>query len=218
MTVQTSGVADVVLREWGAPAERADVAVLTVHGRGQHPDFMRAVSERFGATPVRFYAPRAQQQSWYPQSFLAPLAQNQPVLDRSLEMLDSCLDTVTERGFPAERVVLWGFSQGACLLAHHLCTKPQCYAGVLLFTGGYLGPEQLPRPAGEPLRGMSTVLRSRHDDPWVPPHRVAETALLLNSMGSLLDLRIEAGEEHVITDEACRTATNLLRTCSSGET
>lgn len=214
MTAHTPNVSDATMQEWGKPGERADLAVLTVHGRGQDPEYMRTVSERFGAAPVRFYAPHAPQHSWYPQSFLEPLDRNQPTLDRSLETLDSCLDMITGQGFPVERVALWGFSQGACLLAHHLWTKPQHYAGVLLFTGGYLGAKTLPPPAGEPLRGMCAVLRSIHDDPWVPPHRVAETALLLSTMGALVNLRIEAGAEHGITDEACHAATELLVTAA----
>lgn len=217
MTAHTPSISDATMQEWGEPVERTDLAVLTVHGRGQDPEFMRAVSQRFGAAPVRFYAPHASQHSWYPQPFLAPIDGNQPTLDRSLGTLDSCLHTIAARGFPAERVALWGFSQGACLLAHYLCTKPRHYAGVLLFTGGYLGPETLPPPPGEPLRGMSTVLRSIHDDPWVPPHRIVETALLLSNMGALVNLRIEAGTEHSITDEACHAATELLVTAAARE-
>jgi predicted esterase len=198
-----------VLVEWGAPADRAALAVLAVHGRGQDPAFMQATAHRLGTASVRFFAPEAEGNTWYPLSFLEPVERNQPALDRSVQVLEACLDRLAEAGFDSGRVVLWGFSQGACLLSHLVLSAPRRVAGLVLFTGGYPGTEPT-APDGQALRGVPVVLRSIEDDPWVPRHRVDETAALLRQAGAEVDLRIDPGTDHVITDEACATATELL--------
>ena len=201
---------DPLVLRWGASADVAECAVLSVHGRSQDPTFMRRTSERFGATGVRFYAPEAPGHSWYPQPFLEPLHRNRPALDDSLRVLERSLAQLAEAGFGPERVVLWGFSQGACLLAHHVLTSPQRFAGLVLFTGGYLGQASMPALENAPLREMPALVRSIDQDPWVPRFRVEDTARLLSGAGAAVDLRIDPGDEHVITDEACASATRLL--------
>ncbi|WP_210035503.1 alpha/beta hydrolase [Pseudonocardia parietis] len=199
------------MHEWGATAGTASLAVLAVHGRGQTPQFMQETAGRFAAAQVRFHAPHASGDSWYPEPFLAPLERNRPALDRSLEVVTGCLDELAGRGFPRDRVVLWGFSQGACLLAHHVLTvAPQRYGGLILFTGGCIGPKPVTAPPAGALDGLDTVVRSIDRDPWVPRYRVEQTAELLERAGASVDLRIDPGNEHVITDEACGAAGALL--------
>ncbi|MBB3050842.1 putative esterase [Prauserella isguenensis] len=197
------------LQEWGVPAERAELAVLTVHGRGQDPAFMRATSERFGPAPVRFFAPEAEGNTWYPLSFLEPADRNEPALGRSLQVLEDAFGRVARAGFDARRIVLWGFSQGACLMSQLILTAPRPVAGLVVFTGGYIGTEP-PRPEAGSLHDVPTVVRSVEHDPWVPRERVEATTALLRGAGADVDHRIAPGDEHVITDEACRMATELL--------
>lgn len=205
------------MREWGVTAGTAGLAVLAVHGRGQTPQFMRETAARFTAPDARFFAPHARGDSWYPEPFLAPLERNRAALEESLETVTGCLDELARRGFPRERVVLWGFSQGACLLAHHVLTvAAQRYAGLVLFTGGYIGPELITGPPAGSLSGLDAVVRSIDRDPWVPRYRVEETAALLERAGASVDLRIDPGDEHVITDEACAAAGELLATAGAG--
>lgn len=197
--------------EWGAGPEEAKFAVLAVHGRGGDPGSMREVADRFGPAPARFFAPEAPGNSWYPGGFLQPLESNQPDLENSLRTVARCLDQLAEAGFGPDRVVLWGFSQGACLISHYALTvAPRRYAGLIVFTGGFIGPDAIPAPVEDSLAGVPVVLRSISEDPWVPRHRVEETASALRVAGAAVDLRIDPGDEHIITDEACQAATELL--------
>lgn len=196
--------------EWGARWSEADLAVLALHGRGQDPDFMRATASRFGVAPVRFCAPEAPGNTWYPQPFLDPVERNQPKLDQSLRTVEECVRGLAERGFGPERLVLLGFSQGACLVAQYALTRPRQFAGLVVLTGGHLTPEPFPPPSGAPLQGVPAVVRSIENDPWVPRWRVAETAALLAERGASVDLRVDPGHEHIITDEACHAATEVL--------
>lgn len=200
---------------WGDPG--APVAVLALHGRGGDPADMRATATRFGPVPARFVAPRADGASWYPKPFLEPFEENRAALETALGVVDDQLARLAEQGYGRDRVVLWGFSQGACLAAHHvLARRTAPLAGLVLFTGGFVGPDPLPPPSAGSLAGTPAVLRSISDDPWVPRRRVEETAALLTGGGAEVDLWIEPGDEHVITDEACGAAGGLLRGIAVG--
>lgn len=106
---------------WGDPD--APLVVLALHGRGRDPDDMRATAARFGDVPARFVAPAAPGGSWYPKPFLEPFDENRDALLRALDVVDDRLARLAEAGVGRDRVVLWGFSQGACLAAHHLLVR-----------------------------------------------------------------------------------------------
>src|ERR1700712_2408926 len=108
---------------WGNP--EASVAVVAVHGRTQDTAFIRSVTDRMQAPDATFFAPQAAGNSWYPHPFLEPLENNQPALDHSLEILDDALAVLEGEGFDSGRIVLLGFSQGACLLSHYVFTRPR---------------------------------------------------------------------------------------------
>ncbi|MEJ8277631.1 alpha/beta hydrolase [Pseudonocardia spirodelae] len=200
---------------WGDPA--APLVVLALHGRGRDPADMAATAARFGDVPARFVAPRAAGDSWYPKPFLEPFDENRDALLRALDVVDDQLARLADEGAGRDRVVLWGFSQGACLAAHHVLVRdPRPCAGLVLHTGGFVGPDPVPGPPAGSLAPTPAVLRSVSRDPWVPAHRVRETASLLAGAGARVDLRIDDGGEHVITDEACAAAAGLLHAVAVG--
>lgn len=198
------------MQSWGAQRSEARLAVLAVHGRGQTPSFMHQQSQRINVEGIRYYAPHAFGDSWYPRPFMDPIESNEPEVEHALDGLQHSIARIGADGFPYRNVVLWGFSQGACLLSHFLVTRPSRPAGLLIFTGGFLGQGPIEPHAGRPLHGVPAVLRSIDHDPWVPPGRVQDTADLLAAMGAEVDLRISPGTGHVITDEAMTTARRLL--------
>lgn len=195
---------------WGSSLEEARVALLAVHGRGQTPAFMESLSERFKVSRVRYYGPSAAANTWYPKPFLEAIERNEPALSHALATLSSHVDSVLSDGFTLDKVVLCGFSQGACLLSHFVLSHPVKYGGLILLTGGYLGPDTITAPAGKPLDGVPAVLRSVEQDPWVPKSRVEQTAAALLASGAKVDIRIAPGREHIITEEAVDAAVKLL--------
>jgi phospholipase/carboxylesterase len=193
---------------WGR--DEAPVVVLTVHGRGQQPEFMRQLAGRFGPLPARFVAPAAPGGSWYPLPFLQPIELNQPHLGNSLADINQRIDQLLESGTAARELVLFGFSQGACLLTHLLLSSPRALGGAVLLTGGFIGPDAITPPAEGSFGGMPVLMRSIQDDPWVPAYRVHESARLFEAAGAQVDLRIDPGNEHIVTDEACDAAAKLI--------
>lgn len=197
---------------WGAPRSEAHVAVIAVHGRDQSPQDMVELAARLRPSPVRFYAPTAPGGSWYPRPFLEAIEDNQPSLDESLGILDATLAGVLDQGWAPAEVVLWGFSQGACLSAQYVLQQRPRIGALALFTGGYLGPGDPPRPEPGCLSGTRALLRSIEDDPWVPAYRVRRTGEALLTNGAAVDCVIGPGREHVVTDEAIEALETVLGT------
>ncbi|RZI53778.1 MAG: phospholipase [Pseudonocardia sp.] len=205
------------LTEWGAELSKAEIAVLGVHGRGQSPDFIRELTERLRVDNARFFAPHAPDNSWYPQPFLKPRRCNQPALDVAMAEMAEHLETIQAAGFAASDIFLMGFSQGACLLSHFVLTQRPAFGGLVCFTGGFVGAEPIAVPTAAFLRGVPALVRSIADDPFVPSSRVIETAHLLMAAGAHVDVRVDSGTEHIISDEAVSAASLLLRRRSQDE-
>lgn len=201
--------------EWGASSREAKVAVLAIHGRGQTPESMKEFSTSLSTPNARFFAPSAENASWYPHPFLEPLEKNQPELDRSLALIPQFLSVIASAGYSPEKTVLWGFSQGACLLAHYLAMRHfKCGAAILL-TGGYIGPNPLPEFRGLPLVDIPILMRTVAEDPWVPQWRVEETAENFSQRGAKVDLKVAPGAEHIITKEAFAAASELINSVAA---
>ena len=198
------------LEPWGAEAPYARIAVLAVHGRDQDPGFMKDLSARLACSSARFYGARADGRSWYPRPFMEPIPANQPRLDDAMAAIAAAIAAIGNDGFESGRIVLWGFSQGACLLSHFIATHQPRIGGAILFTGGYIGPVPVDVPRGAPLAGVPVVVRSLENDPWVPRGRVEATVDLLRSSGALVDAAIAPGTEHIVTEEATDAGGALL--------
>ncbi|WP_151526990.1 alpha/beta hydrolase [Serinicoccus kebangsaanensis] len=194
---------------WGE--EDAPVAVLAVHGRTQSPADMRALAERLDVEGLRWLAPAAAGQTWYPYGFMEERPDDDPWLAWSLEVVDRQLDRLTTAGYPPEKVVLLGFSQGACLLAHWALLHPARYAGLVILTGGYVGTERESVSFSGDFDATPALLAGREADPWVPRTRMAQTEEWLRGMGARLTSLVEPGDEHQVTTTATELTARLLR-------
>jgi phospholipase/carboxylesterase len=198
--------------QWGADPATARLAVLAVHGRGGDPEAMREVADRVDLPDVTYLAPAADGASWYPERFLQPVAQNEPELTWALEAVDTGLAQLADLGFAPARIVLLGFSQGACLLAEHLSRAAgPAVGGAALLTGGYVGPEGEPRTAAGDLAGIPVLLACAAEDAWVPLSRVHETARLLRGAGATVTVEVYEDLDHVVSDAAVAATRRLLR-------
>ena len=63
--------------EAGAPLGTAPVVIL-VHGRNSAPANILDLARRFERPALTYLAPAAANRTWYPLSFLAPIAENEP--------------------------------------------------------------------------------------------------------------------------------------------
>ena len=213
MTDSTNPHLAVPLRFDGPPPGTSTFGAVLVHGRGQTPDFMADMAERAGMAEVYRALPEAHENSWYPDRFMEPLDTNEPRLSYGLEAVEKAIAALHHRGFGSDHIALIGFSQGACLLAEYLVRRPRRYGAVALLTGGYIGPDDVPRLVGgniNTLRGTPVLLSSSEVDEWVPPSRVRQTADLMQEMGASVTLRIHTASTHGVDAAEIRSVRQLL--------
>src|SRR5262245_51500232 len=129
----------------GAPLERARAAAILLHARGSSADDILSLGEEFGFADIAYLAPQAANHSWYPYSFLAPLAQNEPYLGNALATVGAAFAHLDRAGFAAERVALIGFSQGGCLALEYAARHAQRYGAIAGLSAGLIGPPGTPR-------------------------------------------------------------------------
>lgn len=198
-----------VLRH-GADLTTARAVTLLVHGRNRTPDEMIALAEKIAPPAMAFVAPTADNASWYPQSFLAPLEQNQPQLDGALARLDALVAELEASGFGRERIALVGFSQGACLLCEYVLRRPTRWGALVSLTGGAIGPPETELRASGQLDGTPMYFGIAAEDAWVPLSRSRATATLFTDLGAEIHFRIREGAEHVISDDDIAATRQLL--------
>ena len=186
----------------GAPLERAAKVVLLIHGRHASGTVILPLADRLAMPGLCFLAPDAQTGSWYPGLFLAPIITNEPYLSQALERLGTILGAIEKLGFDiARQVVLAGFSQGACLVLEYAARNPRRYAGILGFTGGFIGPDPMLREERGTFDGTPVFLGCSEKDPFIPAKRVLETAEHLKAHGAIVTTRFYPGSDHIINDD-----------------
>ncbi|MEO6814693.1 MAG: phospholipase, partial [Ginsengibacter sp.] len=90
-------------------------ALIMIHGRGGNAGDIISLADHLEVNNFALLAPQANNNSWYPYSFMAPLSNNEPRLSAALSVLKEIMDDITAEGITEENIYFLGFSQGACL-------------------------------------------------------------------------------------------------------
>ena len=188
----------------------AAAAVILVHGRGGSGEGMLELARAIGGKDVAWLAPQAEGGSWYPYSFLAAIESNEPWLSASLDVLGRLVMQCGDAGLPTEQVALGGFSQGGCLSAEYAARNARRYGGLVILSGGLIGPPGTPREYAGSFAGTPTLLGCSDVDPHIPVERVNETARVLSAMGAGVDERIYPGIGHTVVDDEIEAARTIV--------
>jgi len=196
----------------GRDLSDARVAMLLVHGRGGTARDILSLAGTLKQSAYAYVAPQATGNTWYPLSFLAPTQQNEPYLSSALRTLDAAMQNLQAHGIPPERVILAGFSQGACLTLEYAARQPKRYGALIGYSGGRIGPPGVTWPEHGSLDGTPVLLGCSDVDPHIPVSRVHETADSLARLGAVVDTRIYPGMGHTINeDELNATIAHMQR-------
>ena len=201
----------------GKPLEESRGVVLMMHGRERDTDDILSVAERIGDPNFAYLAPAAKDNSWYPYPFLEPIEKNEPYLSDALEVCDDLINELLGKGIVKRRIVLAGFSQGACLIAEYAVRHADRYGGILLFTGGLIGPPGTRWDYGGSFDGTPVFLGTSDVDEFVPEERVRESARVFESMGAEVALRVYPGMDHAVNDDEIAVAREVLERVASGK-
>ncbi|MBS0235525.1 MAG: alpha/beta fold hydrolase [Proteobacteria bacterium] len=195
----------------GAPLGAAHAAMVLVHGRGASAEGMLDLADAFAADDIAYVAPQARSGSWYPQSFMAPIAQNEPHLSNALKTLSDVVADVQRQGVPSEKIVLLGFSQGACLALEFAARNARRFGGVAGLSGGLIGPEGTPRTYAGSLAGTPVFLGCSDIDFHIPLKRVDESAEVLRALGGNVTKIIYPGMGHTIVQDEVEHVKKILK-------
>jgi predicted esterase len=185
----------------GASLEEASSAMILVHGRGATAQSILDLAPLLPHPGMAYLAPQAANGTWYPYSFLAPMQQNEPGLSSGLQALEELVARVETAGIPVERIILAGFSQGACLASEFVARHARPYGGLLAFSGGVIGPPGTPRDYQGSLEGARVFIGCSDEDFHIPVERVQETAEVFTRMGAQVSKRIYPGMGHTIIQD-----------------
>lgn len=183
-----------------APADAQSGAVF-VHGRGSSAESILGLVPELPFDSVSFLAPHAPGGAWYPHRFLAQLAENQPDLDLALDALEAAVQQLLDAGLPQSRIVLAGFSQGACLAAEYAARKGGRFGQVAILSGALMGPlERHPRYAPD-LSETPVLLACAEKDLHIPLEYVLDSSQRFKAMNARVEELIFPGSLHGLIPE-----------------
>jgi predicted esterase len=185
----------------GAPLAEAKGAMILLHGRGGSAVEMQELARTLEHPQIAWLAPAAFGKTWYPYSIREPLERNQSHLNSALRLLRRAMEKAEAGGVPAERVVLFGFSQGGCVALEFAARHARRYGGVAALSAGLLGAEGTPRDYQGSLGGTPVFLACGDADAHVPKRRVEETAAVMERLGGQVTTRIYPGMAHAMNDD-----------------
>jgi len=108
------------------------------------------------------------------------------------------LDRITQAAIPADKVILLGFSQGACLALEFAARHAQSYGGIVGLSGGLFGPPDMPRDYPGSFDGSPIFIGCSDIDPHIPKERVEESAAVFERMHATVTMRLYPGMGHTI--------------------
>jgi len=177
----------------------AKKVLVMIHGRGGSAQDILSLSADLNVDSFALVAPQAPGNSWYPQSFLAPRAENEPSLSNSLKVIKDVVAYLETEGFNKEQIYFLGFSQGACLALEFTASLAARYGGIVAFTGGVIGDQVDHRNYHGDFDGTPVFIGSSDPDFHVPVSRVKESTTLFEGMGARVTEIIYENMGHTIS-------------------
>jgi Predicted esterase len=186
------------IRMAGESLQTAQAAMLMVHGRGARAEDILTLANELNQLGFAYLAPQAAGNTWYPNRFLVPLEQNEPWLSSALAFVGNTFTQIMNAGIPSERIILLGFSQGACLALEFAARNAQRYGGVVGLSGALIGPDDTPRDYTGSLDGTPVFLGCSDVDFHVPKERVDQTAEILRRLDGDVTERLYPNMDHSV--------------------
>jgi phospholipase/carboxylesterase len=201
---------DQPVRTLGAPLAQAAAAIVLLHGRGASAEDILGLAGQMYDDRLAYLAPQAADHRWYPSSFMAPIAENEPWLSSALAKVGAVVQLAMDGGIPLQYIFICGFSQGACLASEFIAQHPARYGGLVAFTGGLIGPAGADLHHTGDLAGMPALFSSGDPDPHVPWSRVLASAKRFTAMGADVETVRYADRPHTVLPREIKSARELI--------
>jgi phospholipase/carboxylesterase len=194
----------------GKELTAASKVLIMLHGRGGSAEDILSFSTHLHVKDFTLLAPQATNNAWYPYSFLAAPAQNEPWLSSALQLIKELVDDVLSKGVPAENIYFTGFSQGACLTLEFIARNANKYGGAAAFTGGLIGDKIYSENYKGDFQGTPVFVGTSNPDPHVPVERVYATTNILKNMNADVTEKVYNNMGHTINQDEIENANKLV--------
>ncbi|MGJ3238210.1 MAG: alpha/beta hydrolase [Anaerolineae bacterium] len=195
----------------GVPLAQARAAMILIHGRGSDANGIIPLINHFEVDHFTYLAPNAANSAWYPQRFIEPRESNQPYLTSALAKVEAVLQEVQDAGISPEKVILLGFSQGACLATEFAARNPRRYGGVVALSGGLIGTDAELTGYEGSLAETPVFIGCSDVDFHIPVERVHQTRDIMQRLGATVDERIYEGMGHTINDDEVAAVNAMMQ-------
>jgi predicted esterase len=195
----------------GLPLQNARAVMILVHGRGATAESILTLVPALDVEGFAFLAPQASGNTWYPNSFLAPIPSNEPGITSGLRAIGDVMDEVNAAAIPAERTIILGFSQGACLSLEYTARNAKRYGGIACLSGGLIGPDGTPRDYAGSYDGTPAFLGCSDIDGHIPAARVLESGAVLERMGAKTTVKLYPGMGHLVNEDEIQHVRVLMQ-------
>ena len=204
---------------------RPDAAVIWLHGLGADAhDFEPVVPElRLPASKsVRFVFPNAPQRpvtinmgmrmpAWYDILQLGGGAEDEAGIRESQAALEKLVAIQKQKGIPAHRIVLAGFSQGGAIALQTALRQPERLAGVLALSTYLPLQAKLEKERHAMNADLPVFMAHGSFDPMIPMPRAAQSRDALQALGYPVEWREYPMPHSVCPEEIGDIAEFLLK-------
>ncbi|MBV0922574.1 dienelactone hydrolase family protein [Halomicroarcula limicola] len=194
----------------GTSLDDAEAAMVLVHGRGATAQSIVQMGREVHRAGLALLAPQAARNTWYPQSFLSPVEENEPGRSSGLRAVGDAMERANDAGIPAEKIFLLGFSQGACLASEYVARNPERYGGLAALSGGLIGESVNPDEYDGDIERTPVFLGCSDVDPHIPLERVHETKAVFERLNGDVDERIYEGMGHGVNEDELDAVDELV--------
>lgn len=185
--------------------------MVMIHGRGATAESILTLANEFDNTGgFHFAAPQASQFTWYPYSFLAPTEKNEPGLSSGLQTIFDIITHLEGAGIPKDKIILLGFSQGACLASEYVARHPAKYGGLIALSGGIIGDSVIHENYFGSLVNTPCFIGCSDIDPHIPADRIHESAALMDKLGADVTKKIYPGMGHTVNEDEIKEIKKII--------
>ena len=194
----------------GASPDDATAAIIFIHGRGATAESILMLADEFDTDGMHLAAPQASGLQWYPLSFLAPTERNEPGLSSGLQVIHDMITDLESEGLSRDKIILLGFSQGACLASEFVARHPARYGGLIALSGGLIGDSVPADNYSGSLENTPVFLGCSDIDPHIPKMRVDESAIILEGLNAGVNKKIYPGMGHTVNEDEINNTQEIL--------
>ena len=186
----------------GSAIEKAGAAIIMIHGRNAAPENILDLLPVLDRPQFAALAPAAPGGAWYPFSFMAEREKNEPGISDGLALIGSLVADLIANGFPTQKIMLLGFSQGACLTSEFAIRNPRRYGGVMVLSGGVIGaPGTTWDDVTGSLDSTPVFLGCSDIDSHIPASRVLESEQVFKKLSASVTRRLYPGMGHLVNKD-----------------